>query len=178
MQFCPTGIPRLFTVELEPVVDERGFFARAWCRNELLAHGLTSECQQANLTYNVHQGTLRGMHYQRSPHGDAKLLRVIRGAIHDVVLDLRRQSETFGRWFACELSAENRRAIFIPEGCAHGYLTLTEHTELFYLHSAIYQPHAAAGIHWNCSLLHDAWPFAPTVVSERDQQWPSELELL
>jgi dTDP-4-dehydrorhamnose 3,5-epimerase len=177
MRFRATIIPQLFVLEIEPQADLRGFFARAWCSEELAAHGLTSRCLQANLTGNSQRGTLRGMHVQLPPHGDSKCVRVIRGSIHDVVLDLREDSPTFQQWFACELSAENRRSLLIPEGCAHGYLTLTDDTELFYLHSARYDPTSSSGIHWNSGMLAGAWPFAPRVVSERDQGlplgWPS-----
>lgn len=175
MRFSQTPIPQLFVVELEPHVDERGFFARAWCGSELAALGLTGGCVQANLTYNSQRSTLRGMHYQLPPYADAKLVRVIRGAVHDVVLDLRRDSPSFGKWFAGELSADNRRAFFIPEGCAHGYLTLTDDAELFYLHSAAYQAGSGSGVHWNSQALQGAWPFIPLVVSNQDQHLSREL---
>jgi dTDP-4-dehydrorhamnose 3,5-epimerase len=115
------------------------------------------------------------MHYRVAPDAEAKLVRVVRGAIHDVVLDLRRDSATFGKWFAAELSADNRRALYIPEGCAHGYLTLADDTELFYLHNASYRPNSEAGVHWNIPELEGAWPFDPSVVSERDQRLPRKL---
>src|SRR6187431_123204 len=124
MRFIQTSIPELYLVDLEPHADSRGFFARAWCQEELANRGLLGTCCQANISHNSLRGTLRGMHFQLPPHTEAKLLRVIRGSIHDVVLDLRQNSPTYGRWFAAELTADSRRAIYIPKGCAHGYLTL------------------------------------------------------
>lgn len=178
MRFRATSIPLLFLLDLEPHVDERGFLARAWCSQEFAARGLASQCVQANLTYNHCRGTLRGLHFQAEPYGDAKVVRVVRGSVHDVVLDLRRESPTRGQWFACELSAHNRRGLCVPAGCAHGYLTLTDDTELLYLHSAAYHAASAAGVHWESPVLQGAWPFSPVVVSERDRQWPYEMPAL
>lgn len=175
MHFTPTPIADLYVVDLERRQDERGFFARAWCEVELAEHGFANQCRQAHLSFNSRRGTLRGMHFQLPPHAEAKSVRVVRGAVHDVVLDLRADSATYGQWFACELSAENRRALFIPEGCAHGYITLTDDAELFYLVSALYEPGASRGVHWDCQALRGAWPFTPTLVAEKDQQLPRDL---
>lgn len=174
MRFTPTPIPRLFVVDLESRVDERGFFARAWCQHELSSQGLSGNCVQANLSYNTRRGTLRGMHFQLPPHCEDKFVRVVCGAVHDVVVDLRPDSPTFERWFATELNATQRRALFIPQGCAHGYLTLTDDAEVFYLVSAPYDREAVRGIRWNAEILNGAWPFVPAVISEQDSQWPDQ----
>jgi dTDP-4-dehydrorhamnose 3,5-epimerase len=172
MRFSPTIIPQLFLLDLEPRVDERGFFARIWSGNELAGQHLNDSCQQVSLAYNARRGTLRGMHYQSEPHAEAKMVRAIRGAIHDVVLDLRSESPTFEKWIVAELSAENRQALFVPEGCAHGYITLTDETEVLYVHSGLQQPQAERGIHWDSPVLRGAWPCSPTIISERDQRLP------
>lgn len=177
MRFIPTSVDQLFLIELDLRLDSRGFFARAWCSQELRELGINGECAQANLSYNTHHGTLRGMHFQLAPHAEAKLVRVVRGAVHDVGLDLRPQSPTYGKWFATELSAENRRAVFIPEGCAHGYLTLTPDAEVLYLVSTPYHPASARGILWNAAMLQGAWPFEPRVISDQDRQWPATLDM-
>lgn len=178
MQFHATPIPQLYVIELDQHVDSRGFFARAWCEREFAEHGLTADCSQANLSYNTRRGTLRGMHFQLPPHAEAKLVRAVHGTVQDVALDLRPDSPTFGRWYAAELSSENRRALFIPEGCAHGYLTLTDHAEVLYLVSTPYHPQASRGIRWCADVLHGAWPFEPLVLSEQDSRWPTTIESL
>jgi dTDP-4-dehydrorhamnose 3,5-epimerase len=175
MRFTKTPIPQLFIVDEEKRSDSRGFFARIWCQNELSDQGLTNQCAQASLSHNNRRGTLRGMHFQIPPHSEAKLVRVVHGAIHDVVLDLRDGSPSWGRWFATELSGENRRALFVPPGCAHGYLTLVDDTELLYLMSTAYQATAYCGLHWNADALSGAWPFQPLVISSQDDGWPMQL---
>ena len=175
MRFTPTPIPQLYLVDMERRRDERGFFARAWCQQELATQGLIASCVQANLSYNVRRATLRGMHFQLPPYGEDKFIRVVRGAVHDVVLDLRHDSPAFGRWFSVELNADERRSLFVPQGCAHGYLTLTDDAEVFYLVSAPYQQDASRGIHWEADALRGAWPFAPEVVSPQDTLWPKQL---
>jgi dTDP-4-dehydrorhamnose 3,5-epimerase len=175
MRFTPTIIPQLYVVDLERRSDERGYFARAWCQQELAENGLVGNCVQANVSYNVRRGTLRGMHFQLPPFCEDKFVRVIRGAVQDVVLDLRHGSPSFGRWFSIELNADEQRAVFIPQGCAHGYLTLTDDAEVFYLVSAPYQQHLSRGVHWNANALSGAWPLAPEVVSTQDEQWPKQL---
>jgi dTDP-4-dehydrorhamnose 3,5-epimerase len=127
------------------------------------------------LSYNVRRGTLRGMHFQLPPYCEDKCIRVLRGAVQDVVLDLRSSSPSYGRWFSIELSAENRRSLFVPQGCAHGYMSLTDDAEVFYLVSAPYQQHASRGIHWNSPVLQGAWPSPPEVISPQDEQWPQQL---
>jgi dTDP-4-dehydrorhamnose 3,5-epimerase len=175
MRFTPTTIPQLYVIDLDRRVDERGYFARAWCQHELAEHGLVGKCVQANVSYNVSRATLRGMHFQLPPFCEDKFVRVLRGAVHDVVLDLRFGSPSYGRWFSIELTADEQRSLFIPQGCAHGYLTLTDDTEVFYLVSAPYQPQASQGIHWNSNALQGAWPFAPEILSSHDEQWPKQL---
>lgn len=172
MRFIPTPIPHLLLVELEPRFDSRGSFARAWCRDALREQGIDTECAQVSLSYNARRGTLRGMHYQLPPHSEDKFVRVLRGSIHDVVLDLREGSPTCGQWFGAELSASNGRAMFIPQGCAHGYITLTDDSELLYLVSTPYAAEHSAGVRWTCELLRGAWPAVPAVLSDRDAELP------
>jgi len=173
MLFKPTELPEVFVVEAQAAADERGFFARLFCREEFAAHGLSFEPVQANLSGNKLKGTLRGLHYQAAPYAEDKLVMVRRGAIFDVAVDIRPASPTFGRHHAENLSAANRRALFVPKGCAHGYQTLEEDTEVFYLVSAAYQPGAERGLRWDDPGLAIAWPQAPpTVISAKDAAWP------
>ena len=173
MLFRPTNIPEVFLVEAQPAADDRGFFARLFCREEFAAHGLSFEPVQANLSGSRLKGTLRGLHYQVEPFAEDKLVMVRQGAIFDVAVDLRPNSPTFGRHHAEELSAANGRAMFVPKGCAHGYQTLADDTEVFYLVSAAYQPGAEQGLRWNDPALAIAWPQAPpTVLSAKDAAWP------
>lgn len=132
MKFAPTPLAGAHIVEPDPIADERGFFARTWCRNEFVAQGLNPALVQCNISFNTKKGTLRGMHYQKHPHEEMKLVRCTQGAIYDVIVDLRPESRTFCKWFGAELSAENRKALYIPEGFAHGFLTLTDEAEVFY----------------------------------------------
>jgi dTDP-4-dehydrorhamnose 3,5-epimerase len=167
--FTPTELPGVFVVDLEPVEDERGFFARSWCHREAARHGIQVEWVQCNVSYNRARGTLRGMHYQAAPHGEAKLVRCTRGAIHDVVIDLRPDSPSFRRHVSVELSAENHRALFIPAATvAHGFLSLAEDSEVFYQMSAYYSPEGARGVRWNDPVFGVKWPEAVRVVSARD----------
>ena len=177
MHFLPTIIPNLYVIDLEPHQDERGFFARSWCRREFSEQGINGEYVQCNISYNARRGTQRGLHYQVAPREEAKAVRVIRGSVHDVVLDLRPESPAFHRWFAVELSAENRRMLYVPEGCAHGYLTLTDDCELFYQMTAEYDPESARGVRWDDPLLDGAWPFEPQFISDRDRSYPNVEEV-
>jgi dTDP-4-dehydrorhamnose 3,5-epimerase len=142
MKFTPTRVAGAWLVELEPRSDDRGFFARAWCRDEFASHGLTPALAQCNLAVSYKAATLRGLHYQVAPHEEAKLVRCTTGAIFDVLVDLRRDSPTFKRWFGAELTASNRHMLYVPEGCAHGYLTLADESEVFYQVSSSYAPAA------------------------------------
>lgn len=173
MIFTPTELPDVVVVDLEPREDERGFFARAWCAREFAAAGLSTDLVQCNLSFNEELGTLRGMHFQRSPHAEAKLVRCTRGAIYDVAVDLRPGSPTHRRWVGVELTAENRRALYVPEGFAHGYQTLAGGTETFYQVSEWYTPEAEGGVRWNDPAFGIDWPLPDDpVLSPKDASWP------
>ena len=173
MKFTPLSVVGSYLVEPEPVVDERGFFARTFCHEEFARHGLNPELMQCSVSFNRRSGTLRGMHYQKQPHEEAKLVRCTTGAIHDVVLDLRTGSPSFLKWAAVELSADNRSAIYIPEGCAHGFLTLTDASEVYYQISIGYHPESAAGVRWDDPAFGIEWPCADFIISERDSNFES-----
>ena len=173
MRFLETEIPGGYVLELEHNVDERGSFSRIWCAEELAAHGLTAELAQCSISRNDRAGTLRGMHYQRAPDEEAKLVRCTRGAIFDVIVDLRPGSPTYAEWFGVELDAERGSALYVPEGCAHGFQTLVHDTEVLYLISHPYHPHAAAGVRWNDPAIGIEWPAAAArTISDRDLSWP------
>jgi len=168
MIFEPAPLAGAFLIRLEPRHDERGFFARTWCREEYLAHGLNGDLLQCSLSYNHRSGTLRGLHYQAPPASETKLVRCTRGRIHDVIVDLRRGGPTFKRWWAAELSADNRNMLYIPEGFAHGFLTLEDHSEVAYQMSTPYRPESARGLRYDDPAFAIHWPFAPVVVGSRD----------
>lgn len=172
MIFHETRLPGVFEIHLEPKTDERGFFARTWCQTEFEAQGLHPNLVQCSISFNTRQGTLRGMHYQAQPHAEAKLVRCTRGAIYDVVLDLRPDSYTYKEWLAVVLTADNRNMVYVPEGCAHGFLTLADETEVFYQMSEFYSPESARGVRWNDPAFHIVWPAAIEVISERDRTYP------
>ena len=172
MKFFELPLAGAFVVEPELITDERGFFARTFSPEEFAARGLETDLSQCSISFNRQAGTLRGMHFQNAPHEEAKLVRCSMGAIRDVVLDLRRDSPTFKRWAAVELSAENRKALYIPRGLAHGFLTLTQNAEVFYQISPTYRPEAAAGVRWNDPTFGIQWGEDPVVMSERDRTYP------
>ena len=172
MKFTHTHIPGVVVVDIEPLEDERGFFARSFCAEEFADQGLTTRFVQTNIAFNAGRGTLRGLHYQAAPKPEPKLVRCSRGALFDVAVDLRPESPAYGCWTGHELSAANRRALHIPEGCAHGLLTLEDDTEAFYLMGAAYDPACARGVRWNDPAFAIEWPFAPLVISERDAAYP------
>jgi dTDP-4-dehydrorhamnose 3,5-epimerase len=173
MRFTPTSVEGAYVVELEPVGDERGTFARIWCEQEFADEGLTAHLSQCSISRNTHASTLRGMHYQLHPHEEAKLVRCTRGAIYDVVLDLRPGSPTFLKWHAAELSPENGDALYIPEGCAHGFQTLTDDAEVLYLISHPYVPESSTGVRWDDPAFEIEWPEAKSrTMSEKDRAWP------
>ncbi len=172
MKFVETQIPGVFKIGIEPIEDKRGFFARAWCRNEFEAQGLESNLLQCNISFNTRKGTLRGMHYQAAPFGESKLVRCTRGAIYDVVLDLRPESPTFKRWIVGWLTAENRNMVYVPKGCAHGFLTLEPESEVFYQISEVYNADSARGVRYNDPAFAIAWPERVMVISERDRTYP------
>lgn len=172
MIFKSTNLQGVFELEVEPHADDRGFFARTWCREEFRTQDLNPGLAQCSVSFNHRRGTLRGMHYQSAPHAEAKLVRCTRGSIYDVALDLRPDSATFLRWVAAELTADNRRAFYIPKGCAHGFLTLEDNTEVFYQISELYNPGSARGVRWNDPTFGIAWPAEIAVISERDRTYP------
>jgi dTDP-4-dehydrorhamnose 3,5-epimerase len=173
MIFAATRLEGAWLIDIEPREDERGFFARTWCRQELAAKGLDPEVAQESVSYNRHRGTLRGLHFQRSPHEETKIVRCTRGAIFDVIVDLRPRSPTFLRWQGFELTAENRRAIYIPKGFAHGFQTLADDVEIAYRISAFYAPEAAGGYRYDDAAFGVSWPVPVTVIGERDLGWPA-----
>ncbi len=172
MRFCETRLPGVFEIHIEPISDERGFFARSWCREEFESNGLNPALVQCNISFNPRKGTLRGMHYQAAPSQEAKVVRCTRGSLYDVALDLRPGSATFKQWVAVTLTAARRNMLYIPEGCAHGFLTLEDDTEVFYQMSAFYNPEAARGVRWNDPAFRIAWPAGVAVISERDRMYP------
>ena len=172
MIFKETKLPGVFEVHIEPSHDARGFFARSWCQKEFESHGLDPNVVQCNVSFNARKGTLRGMHYQEAPKTEAKLVRCTTGSIYDVVIDLRPQAPTFRRWIAVVLTAEKRNMIYVPEGCAHGFLTLEDKAEVFYQMSEFYSPESARGVRWNDPAFQIVWPEKIEVISDRDQTYP------
>jgi dTDP-4-dehydrorhamnose 3,5-epimerase len=166
-----TDVVGAYVVETEPVEDDRGWFARVYDEHELEERGLASRFVQGSVAFNREWGTLRGLHYQAEPHAEAKLVRCIRGSVHDVIVDLRPGSPTFKRCAAVQLSAANGAMLYVPEGIAHGYLTLEDETETLYLISAAYAPEAARGVRWDDPAFAIDWPHEPRVMSERDKAW-------
>ena len=172
MLFKQTKLAGVFVIEPEPIEDERGFLARSWCAEEFAKHGLSAALAQCNISYNRKRGTLRGLHYQAAPFAEAKLVRCTAGAMFDVAVDLRRESPTFAQWAGIELSAENRRMLYIPEGFAHGLQTLSHHTEVFYQMSQPYRETAARGLRYDDPTIAIQWPIANPIVSPRDKRLP------
>lgn len=172
MIFRPLEVSGAFLIEREPILDERGFFERLWCRSELEEHGLLARIAQCSQSFNRKKGTLRGLHYQLSPHAEAKVVLCTKGAIYDVVLDLRPASPTFRKHAAVTLTAENRLMAYVPEGCAHGFETLEDGTEVLYLISESYQPDHARGVRWNDPAFDIPWPPGEKILSERDRSCP------
>jgi dTDP-4-dehydrorhamnose 3,5-epimerase len=172
MRIEALSLPGAFIIEPEPIADERGFFARTFCERTFAERGLNPSLAQCSISFNRRKGTLRGMHYQRAPHQEDKLVRCTMGAIYDVVLDLRPESPTWGRWAGVELSADNRKAVYIPKGCAHGFLTLADDSEVFYQISEPFQPQSAAGLRWNDPSFAIAWPAEVRIIADRDRAYP------
>jgi dTDP-4-dehydrorhamnose 3,5-epimerase len=171
MIFQETKLPGVFELGIEPNRDARGFFARTWCEKEFEDHGLNPRVVQCNVSFNAREGTLRGMHYQEAPKGEAKLVRCTAGSIYDVVIDLRPASPAFKNWIAVVLTAEKRNMLYIPEGCAHGFLTLEDNTEVFYQMSEFYSPESARGVRWNDPAFQIVWPREVDVISDRDRAY-------
>ncbi len=172
MIFTETKLKGAYIIELETLEDERGFFARSFCQREFEKHGLNLRVVQCNVSYNKKKGTLRGMHYQVPPHEEAKLVSCIRGAIYDVIIDLRPDSATYCQWFALELSAENYKMLYVPEGFTHGFQTLEDNTIVFYLMSESYRPESARGVRWDDPVFGIRWPLPNRVMSKKDLSYP------
>jgi dTDP-4-dehydrorhamnose 3,5-epimerase len=172
MIFTESPLPGAYVVDLQRLSDERGFFARSYCAEEFAARGLGPELRQCSVSYNARKGTLRGMHYQCAPHEEHKLVRCTAGAIFDVIVDIRASSPTYRRWFGAELTADNRRSLFIPPGFAHGFVSLTDGTEVYYMISVAHAPQFGRGLRWNDLAFAIEWPLAPVVISARDAAYP------
>jgi dTDP-4-dehydrorhamnose 3,5-epimerase len=173
MRFNPTPLSGAFTIDLDLKGDARGFFARVFCSKEFADAGLESRFVQCNDSVSAVRGTLRGMHYQLPPAAEVKVVRCIRGALFDVIVDLRPDSETFGRWFGAELSADNRRMMYVPKGFAHGFITLAEDTEALYLVSEFHSPANERGVRYDDPTFGIAWPMEPQQMSPKDREWPT-----
>lgn len=173
MIFTETSIAGAYLVDMERMRDERGFFARAWSAEEFAEMGLEADFPVVNFSASERKGTIRGLHYQKAPHADAKFVRCVKGSLFDVVVDLRPESPTFRQWAGFEIRASEHRAIYVPAGCAHGVQTLEDHTEMLYMVSASYRPGAEGGIRWNDPFFGIEWPYcSERIVSDKDQLWP------
>ena len=172
MKFTETVLKGAFVIDLQLMEDERGFFARSWCRDEFEAHGLNSNLAQCSLSYNQKRGTLRGLHYQAKPYEEAKVVWCIAGSIYDVIVDLRPKSESYKKWTGVELKAADRKMLYVPEGFAHGFQTLEDNTEVLYQISEPYQPDSSRGLRWNDPAFQFRWPLPERIMSARDQAFP------
>ena len=172
MIFRETRLKGAFIIELKSHHDSRGFFARTYCRREFEEHGISGDMVQANMATNSKKGTLRGLHYQLKPHQESKLVRCIKGALYDVIVDLRPNSSTYKEWIGVELTEHNQRSLLVPKDFAHGYITLTEDTTAFYMVSQYYSPRSEAGIRWNDPTFGIDWTMDPQCISEKDSSWP------
>lgn len=172
MRFHETTLPGAYVIELEKKGDDRGFFARFYCTKEFAKHGLESNFVQVNNSLSAYKGTLRGIHYQLHPMAEAKLVRCIRGALWDVIVDLREDSPTFGNWYSEELTAENRLMMYVPKGFGHAFMTLEDNTEALYMVSEFYSPENERGIRWNDTRFNIQWPMHPVVISDKDKAHP------
>lgn len=173
MIFSETKLPGAFIIEVKRLEDERGFFGRSFCRREFEERGLNPFVAQCNISFNRDAGTLRGMHFQAAPHAEEKLVRCTRGALYDVIIDLRPESPTFKRWVSLELTEDNGRMLYIPKGFAHGFQTLVDETEIFYQMSTFYHPESGRGVRWNDPAFGIQWPETDRVIlSDRDRLWP------
>lgn len=172
MIFTPTKLRDAYIVEIEKREDDRGFFARSWCRREFAERRMVSDLAQANVSFSLKRGTLRGMHYQMKPYEETKLIRCTRGAIYDVIIDLRPNSTTYGQWVGAELTADNYKMLYVPEGLAHGFQTLSDDAEVAYQMSQFFTPGAARGIRYNDPAFGIQWPMKVEVISSEDASWP------
>jgi len=172
MIFEETPLRGAYVIEPEKISDHRGFFARVWCKKELQRHGLNSELSQSNIGFSHVKGTLRGLHFQKPPHAESKIVRCTRGSIFDVIVDLRPESPTYKRWFGIELSDENRKMVYVAEGMAQGYMTLQDNTEINYHTTEFFTAEAASGVRFDDPVLGIRWPMSATAISEQDRSWP------
>jgi dTDP-4-dehydrorhamnose 3,5-epimerase len=172
MRFTPTSLSPAVIIEIDKIEDQRGFFARIWDKKILEENNLNSSLVQCNISYNKKTGTLRGLHFQKPPFEEAKIVRCTKGRIFDVIVDLRSDSSTILKWFGVELSSENRKMLYVPEGFAHGYLTLDDDVEVFYQVTEYYTPNTEGGLRWDDPKLKINWPITPIELSEKDSKWP------
>jgi dTDP-4-dehydrorhamnose 3,5-epimerase len=172
MIFTETKLKGAFIIDIKRIEDDRGFFARAWCQNEFKAYSLNTNMVQMNVAFSHKRGTIRGMHYQKSPWQEAKLVRCTNGAIYDLIIDLRRDSPTHKQWIGVELTEENRRMLYAPEGFAHGYQTLEDNTEMYYQTTQFYAPEFARGVRFDDPVFGIVWPIEIAVISQQDREWP------
>jgi dTDP-4-dehydrorhamnose 3,5-epimerase len=172
MIFTETKLKGAYIIELEPIIDQRGFFARSFCQKEFEQHGIRMNIAQCNISYNKEKGTLRGMHYQAAPHEEAKIVSCIRGLIYDVIIDLRKDSSTYREWIAVELSEAHYKMLYVPKGFAHGFLTLEDNTEVFYHMSEFYAPGFGQGVRWNDPTFGITWPGEANIISDQDRSYP------
>jgi len=172
LKFLDQALRDVYLIEPETFIDERGLFRRHFCRREFADHGIDMEVKQANVSENPRAHTLRGLHFQRPPFGEGKILSCLKGAIHDVIVDLRAESPTYLHWTSVELSDRNRLSVYLPPGCANGWMTTEPETWIHYYHSEVYQPRAEGGIRYNDPFFGFAWPAEPAVISEKDRTYP------
>ena len=172
MKFEETPVKGAYVIDVNRIGDSRGYFGRLWCERELAEHGLVSHIKQSNIGFSPEAGTLRGLHYQKEPHQEVKIVRCTRGAVFDVVVDIRRDSPTFRKWFGIELNPDNASMLYVPEGCATGYLTLMDDSEIYYNTSEFYAPDSATGIRYDDPLFGIRWPGEIKVISDNDTSWP------
>ena len=172
MKFSETSVQGAFVLDVDRIIDERGYFGRLWCANELRDQGLETQIEQSNIGFSPQAGTLRGLHYQIEPHGEVKMIRCTRGAVFAVVLDIRLDSLTFREWYGVELNPHNASKLYVPEGCATGYLTLEDDSEIYYSTSKFYAPDAATGVRFDDPFFAIEWPRKVNMISDNDKSWP------
>jgi dTDP-4-dehydrorhamnose 3,5-epimerase len=177
MIFTETKLKGAYIIDVKKLEDERGFFGRVWCQHEYKEHGLNANIAQSNVSYNKARGTLRGMHYQKAPFAEAKTIRCTTGAIYDVIVDIRPESPTFRQWIGVELTGDGFRMLYVPEGFAHGFITLKDDTSVHYVMTEFYEPGAVAGFRYNDPAFNIAWPTNPVVISEKDLEHPDFMEV-
>ncbi|MGG7178601.1 dTDP-4-dehydrorhamnose 3,5-epimerase [Clostridium paraputrificum] len=173
MFFIETRLKGSYIVSMEKIGDSRGSFSRAWCKREMESYGLDADILQCNMSYNAKAGTLRGMHFQKEPFSETKYIRCIKGSFYDVIIDLREDSPTFAQWIGVELSEKNGKALYVPKGFAHGYLTLEDNTIAYYQVTEFYNKESESGVRWNDKKFNIEWPLInELIISEKDRKWP------